>query len=257
MSSVVNDHRAEGAPPLRRRGEEPETLERDWTERSRVVLTPIAAPSILGLFGFMGATTMIASWMAGWYGDATTPGTVWPFALTFGGIAQLLAAMWCYRARDGVGTAMHGLWGSFWIGFGILAGLAQAGLHPPLLLTTDPSFAWWFIVLAAVTAMGTLAALGQNLALFATLAALTAGSVFAALGFYGVGMGWTFTTAGWVLVGSAGAAFYTASALMLAESFGRTILPTGALTKSANIPGRMPMRPMEYPLGMPGSKVGQ
>ncbi len=222
-----------------------------------MVLTPVAAPSILGLFGFMGATTMVAAWMTGWYGDATTPSTVWPFALTLGGIAQFLAAMWCYRARDGLGTAMHGVWGSFWIGWGILAAFAAGGLHPPLLLGNDPSFAWWFIVLALITAMGTLASLGQNLALFATLAALTTGSVFAALGFYGVGTGWTFATAGWVLLGSAAAAFYTASALMLAESFGRTILPIGSFSKAANVPGRQPMRPIEYSFGMPGAKAGQ
>jgi hypothetical protein len=172
-------------------------------------------------------------------------------------VAQLLAAMWCYRARDGVGTAMHGAWGSFWIAWGILAASAALGLRPPLLLGTDPSFAWWFIVLAAITAMGALASLGQNLAMFVTLGALTAGSVFAALAFYGVGTSWTFTTAGWVLVGSAGAAFYTASAMMLAESFGRTILPTGMLSMSGNLPGGKPVHPIEYPQGMPGAKVGQ
>jgi uncharacterized protein len=38
-----------------------------WTERSRIVLTPVAAPSILGLFGFAGATFMVASLLAGWW----------------------------------------------------------------------------------------------------------------------------------------------------------------------------------------------
>lgn len=28
--------------------------------------------------------------------------------------------MWAYKARDAVATAMHGMWGSFWIGYGIL-----------------------------------------------------------------------------------------------------------------------------------------
>jgi hypothetical protein len=40
-----------------------------WTDRSRIVLTPIAAPSILGLFGFAGATFMVASLLAGWWGS--------------------------------------------------------------------------------------------------------------------------------------------------------------------------------------------
>jgi uncharacterized protein len=44
-----------------------------WLSRSRVVLTPIAAPSIMGLFGFMIATLMLGAWQAGWYGSALTP----------------------------------------------------------------------------------------------------------------------------------------------------------------------------------------
>jgi len=228
----------------------------DWTGRSRIVLTPVAAPSILGLFGFAAATAMVSTWMAGWYGTAATPLTLWPFAFTAGGVAQLLAGMWCYRARDGLGTAMHGIWGSFWLGFGILTLLAQTGVHPPLALATDPAMAWWFIVLAVITAFGMLAALADNLMLFATLAALAVGSAFAAVGYYGGGS-WAFTTAGWVLFGSACAATYVAGSMMLAGSFGRTILPTGKLSKDANLPGRRPMHPIEYPEGMPGSRVGQ
>src|SRR3954449_12532420 len=89
--------------------------------RPRVMLQPIAAPSILGLFGFAGATFIVAANMAGWYGNhTTTPLVLAPFAMVFGGIAQFLAGMWAYRARDGLATAMHGMWGSFWIGYGIL-----------------------------------------------------------------------------------------------------------------------------------------
>ncbi len=234
----------------------PEEMQSMWSDRSRVVLTPVAPPSILGLFGFMGATIMVAAWMAGWYGNIATPFTLWPFALAFGGIAQLASALWAYRARDGVATAMHGMWGSFWIAWGVLVLSAQLGLHPPLVLGFDSAMAWWFIVLASVTMMGALASLGENLAMFAVLGSLAAGSAFAAIGFYGGGH-WAFVVAGWVLVGSAAAAWYAASAMMLAGSFGRTILPMGHLKKAHNIPGGRPTRPVEYPMGMPGSKVGQ
>ncbi len=56
--------------------------------RPRVFLQPIAAPSVLGLFGFAGATFIVASHMAGWYGNASTPGYLFPFAAFFGGLAQ-------------------------------------------------------------------------------------------------------------------------------------------------------------------------
>ncbi len=52
---------------------------------AQVFLQPIAAPSILGLYGFAGATFMVSAWMAGWYGDVNTPVYLAPFAALFGG----------------------------------------------------------------------------------------------------------------------------------------------------------------------------
>ena len=59
------------AVPLPRRSFEELAVAEDhdgWVSRSRVFLTPIAAPSIMGLFGFMIATLMLGAWQAGWYG---------------------------------------------------------------------------------------------------------------------------------------------------------------------------------------------
>src|SRR5918911_543016 len=75
---------------------------------ARVFLQPIAAPSVLGLFGFGVATFMVAANVAGWYDDA--------------------------------------------------------------------SFGYWFFALAIVTGSGALAALAENLGVFATLATLAVGS---------------------------------------------------------------------------------
>src|SRR5205823_13948107 len=94
-----------------------------WYEgfaRPRVVLQPIAAPSVLGLFGFAGATLIVASNLAGWWGSETSTPYLAPFAATFGGLAQFMAGMWSFRARDVLATAMHGMWGAFWIAWGIL-----------------------------------------------------------------------------------------------------------------------------------------
>jgi succinate-acetate transporter protein len=228
-----------------------------WTERSRLVLTPIAAPSILGLFGFAGATFMVASLLAGWWGNPIidTP-VIAPFALVFGGLAQLLAGMWAYRARDGLATAMHGTWGSFWLAWGMLVLGVQLRLLPPAVMTSQ-AFGFWFIVLSVVTLFGALAALAQSLALFTVLGLLAAGSILLAIGFVG-GFAALVIAAGWVLVASAAAAFYTAGAMMLAESSkGHTILPLGKYSAAANIPGRRATEPIGYPGGMPGARVGQ
>jgi uncharacterized protein len=104
----------------------------DGRSPARAFLQPIAAPSILGLLGFAVATFMVAAHVAGWYGTPQTPTILAPFAAAFGGVAQFAAAMWSYKARDGVGTGMHGAWGSFWIGYGVLWLLIGTGAIPPL-----------------------------------------------------------------------------------------------------------------------------
>src|SRR3954447_5261223 len=81
---------------------------------ARIFLQPVAAPSVLGLFGFGAATFMVAANLAGWYGSTTTsPLFLSPSAATLAGVAQFPAGMWAYRARDALATAMHGTWGSF------------------------------------------------------------------------------------------------------------------------------------------------
>jgi uncharacterized protein len=230
----------------------------DGFARPRVVLQPIAAPSILGLYGFAAATFAVAAHLAGWYGNAKTPGELWPFALAFGGIAQLLAGMWAYRARDAVATAMHGAWGAFWIAFGIHELLVQWGKIPsvPAGEQVNGAMAMWFFTLGAVTAAGALAATAENLTLTAVLGTLAAGSIFLAIG-NGVGStGWV-KLAGWVLVVSAILAYYLATAMMLAASAGKVMLPLGKPKADANKPGAQPVRPIELEWGEPGVKQGQ
>ena len=228
-----------------------------WEDRSRIVFTPVAAPSILGLMGFAVSTFMVASLLAGWWGSPVTSSLVLaPFAFFFGGLAQLLAAMWSYRARDGVATAMHGTWGSFWLAWGWLVFLVNLGVLPAVVLESQ-ALGFWFIGLTVVTLFGALAALGDNLALATVLWLLTAGAALLAAGFVG-GIGVLVTAGGWVLVFSAGAAFYTAGAMMLAQSAsGRVVLPLGEKGAQGNVPGRKAMEPIGYESGMPGAKVGQ
>jgi hypothetical protein len=72
-------------------------------------------------------TFMVSAHIAGWYGDAASPLYLFPFAAMFGGVAQLAAGMWAHRARDAIATAVHGMWGSFWLAYGILYLLAATG----------------------------------------------------------------------------------------------------------------------------------
>lgn len=65
----------------------------DREPEARVYLQPIAAPSALGLYGFAGATLILASHVAGWWGDSQSTAYIWPFAAAFGGVAQFAAGM--------------------------------------------------------------------------------------------------------------------------------------------------------------------
>src|SRR5579872_3703667 len=147
---------------------------------ARVYLQPIAAPSVLGLFGFAGATFMVAAHMAHWYGGTDTDLYLAAFAATFGGIAQFAAGMWAFKARDAVATAMHGTWGAFWMAYGLLQYAFVSGtLHRPA--GAFPALGYWFIVLAAITWMGSWAASAENKLLATVLAFLAAGSTIAAI----------------------------------------------------------------------------
>jgi succinate-acetate transporter protein len=224
----------------------------------RIFLQPIAAPSILGLFGFAGATFIVAANLAGWYGNHTTsPLYLAPFAAVFGGVAQFLAGMWAYRARDGLATAMHGMWGSFWIAYGILnILLATHTLPAPAVWYHQPELGFWFFALAIITASGAVAALAESIGVFAVLSTLAAGSGIVAGAFIYGSEGWA-TVAGWVFVVSAACAWYTATGMMLAGTAGRTILPLFKYSAASNLPGRRPTRTIELEWAEPGIKHGQ
>ncbi|HVV21770.1 MAG TPA: acetate uptake transporter [Pseudonocardiaceae bacterium] len=228
-----------------------------WRTHTQISLQPVAAPSILGLFAFAAATFMVAANLAGWYGNDATPLVLAPFAAVFGGLAQLLAGMWSYRARDGLATAMHGMWGSFWIAYGFY--YLMVALHvlpaPGASHTAQVALGYWFIVLGAITWMGTAAAVAENAGLTLVLLTLAAGSTLLAIGWV-ASLSFLVPIGAIVLVASAAFAFYTAGAMMLQGRFGRVVLPVGK-PHAANTPGAIPVQPIQYEYGEPGVKLGQ
>ena len=226
---------------------------------TRIFLQPIAAPSILGLFGFAGATFIVASNLAGWWGTPQSGLALAPFAAMFGGLAQFLAGMWAYRARDAIATAMHGTWGAFWLAYGILNILVAAGaLAAPKPWYHNPELGFWFFALAGVTASGALASLAESIGLFAVLSTLAAGSGILAGAFIYGSHGWT-EVAGWVFVFSAALSTIWARGQepWRSKSLGRVVLPLGKLSREANKPGGRVTRPIELEWAEPGVRMGQ
>jgi succinate-acetate transporter protein len=255
VSSIRHQQESNGRE-LREEGSQ--AVSRAWDGiPARIFLQPVAAPSVLGLFGFAGATFMVAANLAGWFGNTTTaPLFLFPFVAIFGGVAQFAAGLWAYRARDALATAMHGTWRSFWIAYGLFWWLvANHTITPPAGSTFVP-LGYWFIVLAAVTLSGTLASVAEGGALFSVLGTLSAGSILLAIA-YLIGSSTLIAWGGWVLVVSAVLAWYTATAMLLAASTGRTVLPLFRWSRAANVPGRSPFVPVQYAQGEPGVKMGQ
>ncbi|RCW46240.1 hypothetical protein DFQ14_102543 [Halopolyspora algeriensis] len=230
-----------------------------WKDHSQISLSPVAAPSVLGLYGFAAATFMVSANLAGWYGNpVATPLILFPFAMAIGGIAQFLAGMWSYRARDAVATAAHGSWGAFWIAYGVYHIFIAVGLLPgPSTSTTAAvAFGYWFIVLAAITWATAFAAMAENLAVSAVLLTLAAGATVLAIGLI-TQAGAVETAGAVILIASACLAWYTATAMMLQATYGRVILPMGKPDKQSNVPGEIPQQRIQYESGEPGVKVGQ
>ncbi|MEV4198849.1 acetate uptake transporter family protein [Micromonospora globbae] len=224
-----------------------------WRNHAQISLQPVAAPSILGLYGFAAATFVVSSNLAGWWGDSAAPTFLFPFAAFTGGLAQFLAGMWAYRARDGVATAMHGIWGAFWLAYGLLYLLVAVGvLTPP---TPFVALGYWFLALAAITWAGAAAALAVNLSVALTLATLAAGATCQTIGQLADISGWR-TLGAYFFIISAIVGWYTATAMMLESAYRRVVLPMGK-RGAPDRPGQEPRQVIQFVAGEPGVKVGQ
>ncbi len=188
-----------------------------------IFLQPIAPPYILGLYAFAGGAAVVGTTIAGWYGPPAVALTAWPFVAAFGGLAQFAAALWGFRARNALATAIFGLWGSLWLAYGLLEWLFAASVLAQPADGIVPEMGVWFMVVAWVTVVGAYAATASSWMLTATLALATVAMAVAAAGEFGVAL--LLPAAGALLVATAVLAWYTASALLLESTFQREVLP--------------------------------
>jgi succinate-acetate transporter protein len=134
--------------------------------------------------------------------------------------------------------------------------VATGALATPTPWYHNPELGFWFFALAFVTASGALASLAESVGLFAVLSTLAAGSGILAGAFIYGSHAWA-EVAGWVLVFSAGFAWYVATAMMLAAARGTVVVPLGKLSRRANRPGGRITRPIELEWAEPGIRMGQ
>ena len=234
-------------------GTPPEERE-DWVQRTRIQLTPIAAPAVLGLFAFGGATWPVAAHLAGWYGGHDANAYLWEFGALFGGGGQLIAAIWSSRARHALGTGPFGMWGFWWLAWGLMVALDATGVLPlPKSAVFEP-FGFWFITTGIITLFGMIAALRVNLGVVAVMFCAGTASLIVAAGKF-VGSTALVHAGGADFFAAATFAVYTGAAIMLEEIWGHPVLWVGT-TKLSRSPSMAPKFPIEYEHGMPGSRIG-
>jgi succinate-acetate transporter protein len=226
------------------------TLEQGGLSRAdaRILLQPLAAPAVLGYFALGSALIIYGSWFANGWGTEKDPSSFFPFLLLFGGVGQLAAALWSYRARAAVAAALHGSWAAFWLGLALIYLLMTTHtITVPARGAPWQSLGQWMIYMSVVTWTTAFAALPRSPVGFLAQATLGSGAALAAAGLLAGSPG-AQHVAGWVFVAAATLSFYVGAALMLDAVYGKATLPLSR---------RGELEPIAYSLGDPGVKVGQ
>ena len=201
----------------------------------------IADPAPLGLAAFALTTFLLSARNAGWMGHTT--GNAWlPFALAYGGLAQLLAAMWEFRNKNVVGTTGFGTFGAFWIGLGfyilLVVNPAVAAAKTPLTLlatvtTVNHDLGWILLGFAIFTTYALILISQTNAALFITFFLLWVTLIVLCIGFFNAGAALplaptaTIKIGGYLGVITALVAWYTSAAGMAAGMGGKLRFPVG------------------------------
>jgi succinate-acetate transporter protein len=221
---------------------------RDERPPARIMLQPVAGPAVLGHFALASALFVFGLWFAQVWGTETDASAFFPFLLFFGGFGQLGAALWAYRARNAVAAALHGSWGAFWLGIGLIYLLETTHtISVPSRGAHWGSLGQWLIYMSIVTGTTAVAALARSVPSFVAQATLAVGSALGAAGLIGASSGLD-TAAGWIFVAAAACSFYVGAASMLDATYGSQVLPTARGVELA---------PIAYDRGDPGVKVGQ
>jgi len=200
----------------------------------------IADPAPLGLAAFALTTFLLSARNAGWMSHAT--GNAWlPFALAYGGLVQLLCAMWEFRNRNVVGTTGFGTFGAFWIGLGfyilLVVNPAIAAAKPATLLATvttiNHDLGWILLGFGIIALYATILISQTNTALFITFFLLLVTLIVLTIGFFNAGAALPLAPTGTIKIGgylgvvTALVAFYTSAAGMAAGMGGKLRLPVG------------------------------
>jgi uncharacterized protein len=184
---------------------------------------PIADPAPIGLTAFALTTFVLSCVNAGLASESILQ-TFVPLAFFYGGLTQLLAGLFELRNRNMFGATAFCGYGAFWISLGFLVffegrlGLTEETLPIALGLTLLGWTIFTFIMWIGSFGLNVALAVVFTL-LLATFALLTIGELGGAASLRHLG--------GYVGIATAVAAWYTAAAEVINDTYGRKVLPLG------------------------------
>jgi succinate-acetate transporter protein len=182
----------------------------------------IADPAAVGLAGFGLTTFALGMINVGAISTSALP-VIFPLALAYGGLVQLLAGMWAFIRGDTFAAVGFSSYGGFWISFWALNAFFLKSIPPNeqgaalALYLSVWGFFTFYLWLASFRVSW-----GVNLVLLTLTVAyglLAAGKAGDSMGTYHVGGAFTLATAS--------IAWYVSAAVTINHTFGRTLLPLG------------------------------
>ena len=198
--------------------------------------TPPAAPTSAGalgwgnsaplaLAGFATTTFMLSMINTGIVPAATTP-VVFGVAFMFGGLAQLIAGIICFRNGNVFGGVLFGGFGAFWLS---LWAIADFFLKAVPLLQVGHALGLFLYGFGIFATIMFLVSFRTNVVVVVALALLAATLFVLGAANYGASSG-LVKTGGWMGIILAGLAFYVCLAELWEASYGRS-LPLFPLAK--------------------------
>ncbi|PWI40997.1 acetate uptake transporter family protein [Streptomyces sp. ICBB 8177] len=187
--------------------------------------TGIADPAALGL-GAFATTTFVLSFFNANLMSATLAAVVLPLALTFGGLAQLLAGMWEFRNRNTFGATAFTSYGAFWLSYAFFARYVAPTLP---LATAHEATGLYLLVWGIFTLYMTVAAMRVNGAVLGVFVALTVTYILLAAGEFAQSPNLA-KAGGWVGLITAVIAWYASFAVVTNSTWKRSVVPTWPLS---------------------------
>lgn len=181
---------------------------------------PIANPGPLGLFAF-GITTLLLNIVNSGMVESASISIVLGYGMFYGGLAQMLAAMWEMRRGNTFAATAFGSYSAFWMGLALWHILADAEVLNPS-SEFKGGFAAYLAVWGMFTGLMFVPTLKLNRAVQSIFLTLTILFFLLAAGVYNDTV---HKIAGFEGIICAFTAIYTAWAMIVNDTWGKEVLP--------------------------------